>query len=266
MKSETLRIEKRLSGNHYERGQLKAKFIAGYSLKDSSMLKKYFSLFQSSPQTAWNLVKLKYSQPINTNQPCLKKCIDTKSLFVHIPKAAGISIGMSMYGMKTGDHRKVKDYQFSFSCSDYSKMYKFTFVRNPFDRLYSAYNFLKQGGRNKYDKLFYEKHISKFSNFEDFVCNWVSEENVKKGVHFIPQIDFLTDFNGDININYIGRFESINEDYEKIRVELGIGKKLKSLNITDKNEKNYREKYTEEMKNIVERVYACDLKEFNYNF
>ena len=68
-------------------------------------------------------------------------------------------------------------------------------------------------------------------------------------------------------VDFVGRFENFNEDYEKIRQKIGTGEALKHLNKTkDKKEKSYRDVYTPEMVDIVSKVYKKDLELFNYSF
>src|SRR5690625_2614056 len=66
------------------------------------------------------------------------------SIFVHIPKTAGVSVAHSLFEIKTAYHVRVSKYQIIFSQDEYNQYFKFAFVRNPWDRLVSAYRFLKK--------------------------------------------------------------------------------------------------------------------------
>lgn len=79
-----------------------------------------------------------------------------------------------------------------------------------------------------------------------------------------PQSDWLTDQNGKIIVDYIGKFENIEEDFEKLQTILGIEDNLPRLNKTD--HKNYRLYYNENTKRIVEKLYFEDIMNFNYEF
>jgi len=194
---------------------------------------------------------------------------ETKSIFIHIPKAGGISIIKSLYGEKAGGigHRRWEHFKWLYGEENFNDYFKFTFVRNPFDRLLSAYSFLKKGGMNHMDKEFGETVMAPYDTFEKFVNEWVNEKNVDSWVHFIPQYKYLYNESGYLMVDFIGYFENFNEDYEKIRQRIGTGKKLKHLNKTpDKHEKNYREAYTPQMIEKVTEVYKQDLELFKYNF
>ena len=194
---------------------------------------------------------------------------ETKSIFIHIPKAGGISTIKSLYGEKADGigHRPYSHFIFVYGEETYNRYFKFSFVRNPWDRLYSAYKFLKKGGMDLPDKNFNEKILSKYDSFEEFVLKWLDDTNVDSYDHFIPQYKFLYDENDNLMVDFVGRFENLNEDYEKIREKIGTGEPLKHLNKTkDKKENDYRKVYTPEMAEKVAEVYKKDIELFGYSF
>src|SRR5690242_8686296 len=75
----------------------------------------------------------------------LRPFIRTNSIFVHVPKAAGVSIARALYGDLGMGHMTLAEYRTVFRQRAFDKMFKFAFVRNPFDRLHSAYHFLRAG-------------------------------------------------------------------------------------------------------------------------
>lgn len=188
-----------------------------------------------------------------------------KCIFVHIPKNAGLSVSYALFGNTGGSHRKIKDYQELFSRRAFIKYYKFTFVRNPWDRLVSTYFFLKEGGVTEKDRIWSEDHLSSYKDFKTFVKLWLNEENISNSLHFQKQCDFLQDNQGNLSIDFIGRFENIEADFKTITNELNIKRNLRKTN-SSKRKQNYREYYDEETKNIVSEVYKQDIKLFNYSF
>ena len=195
----------------------------------------------------------------------LKGFDDLRCIFVHIPKVAGVSINKALFGNLGGGHRAILDYSLIFGKNEFKSYYKFTFVRNPWDRLLSAYLFLKEGGLHKNDANWSEKELSGLSNFDEFVKNWVNKINIEKGIHFKPQYKFIT-INGKIAVDDVYKVENINLDFEKICGKLNVQNRLQFLNKTKSKTKNYRNYYNDETKKIVEKVYKKDIKLFNYQF
>lgn len=198
------------------------------------------------------------------------QCFDaTKSIFVHIPKAGGISIIKSLYGDQAGGfgHPTYTRFLKLYGKKRFNDYYKFTFVRNPWDRLHSAYSFLKKGGMNHLDEQFSKEVMSEVETFEDFVLQWLTPELMNSWVHFVPQYKFVTDNKRDLVVDFVGRFENFAADYKIISDKLGVNELLSHMNKTkNKIEDNYRDVYTDEMKAKVQSLYAIDICIFNYKF
>ncbi len=194
---------------------------------------------------------------------------ETQSIFIHIPKAGGISTIKSLYGEEAGGfgHPTYERFLRLYGEKHFNTYFKFTFVRNPWERLLSAYSFLKKGGMNHMDQQFCNEVLSDYGTFEKFVMEWVDEENVESWVHFIPQYHYVYDADMNLVVDFVGRFENFNKDFEKVRSILKTGTPLKHLNKTgDKKAKSYRDAYTPEMAEKVAKVYKIDIELFGYAF
>jgi hypothetical protein len=190
---------------------------------------------------------------------------EKKTIFVHIPKCAGISVCKTLFGNLGGGHNSLEQYTYIFSPKELSSYFKFTFVRNPWDRLVSAYHFLQKGGISNEDRRFYEKYLTKYKDFDDFVLNWVNKENIMLGQHFRPQLYYIKDKRNKVSIDFIGKFENIEKDFKHVCEKLGVP----SISLTKTNEsvrKNYQQYYTDETASIVANVYKQDIKELGYTF
>ena len=82
--------------------------------------------------------------------------------------------------------------------------------------MYSSYKFLQTGGMNEHDKVAFQKYLSKFSDFEDFVLNGLNNEIIYEIIHFVPQSEFICNKNGEILVDFVGRFENLNDDLNSI--------------------------------------------------
>ena len=91
-----------------------------------------------------------------------------QSIFVHITKSAGTSVSRSLFGYMPY-HRTAIDYRVIYGRKIFEKYFKFAFVRNPWDRLYSAFRYLKAGGWDEKDKVWAENNIAAYEDFTSFV-------------------------------------------------------------------------------------------------
>jgi len=195
-----------------------------------------------------------------------------KCIFVHIPKAAGISVSKSLFGNLGGGHVMIGVYRIVFSKEEFDSYFKFSFVRNPWDRLLSAYVFLKQGGMNDDDRRWWrEQDLDRYRDFDDFVSNWVDRDNVETSLHLLPQYRYLcAPFTQTICVDFVGSYEHLDRDYAHVRERLGLPPdELLHLNKTPaakKPERDFRDYYTAETREIVEHVYREDIELFKYSF
>jgi len=117
-----------------------------------------------------------------------------KFIFVHIPKTAGIGIIQSLYDKKPTGHFPLIHYK-KYCKEKFDNFFKFAIVRNPWDRLVSAFFYLKQGGMIKNDKDFAEKYLKRYDTFEEFVLalkkNSSFKNDILSWVHFVPQYKFI---------------------------------------------------------------------------
>jgi len=184
-------------------------------------------------------------------------------IYVHVPKCAGISVTNSLFGNLGGGHLTIRDYQIIYSAASYADFFKFTFVRHPLDRLLSAYLFLSTGGIDDKEAALAKELLSGIESFEAFVFALAEDASLQKWIHFRPQCDFLTDYRGNIAVDFIGRFESLHEDFNKVCDLLGIKASLPKLNTTKRKE-NWETFYSGRMKEAAELVYWRDFEQLNY--
>jgi len=200
------------------------------------------------------------------NSLSFKPFVDNKCIFVHIPKCAGISVCHSLFGCNAGSHKTIKEYSVAFSAEEFNEFFKFTIVRNPWDRLLSAYRFLKQGGRNGFDKQWSEAHLAQYEDFRTFVMEGLDKSEILAWQHFRPQADFITDGSGRIPLDFIGRFESINEDFLTITSNLNKEVSLQVINKTRGEKIAYHKAYDKEMIEKVSLIYQKDIALLKYQF
>jgi hypothetical protein len=196
-------------------------------------------------------------------RPCFAP---SQSIFIHIPKAAGTSIARAIYGMNVG-HKKIEDYA-RVSQKELDKYFTYSFVRNPWDRTVSAYNFFRQNGTKYVQPLKNDIFKSEqFSTFERFVLEWLIEADLsQEDVIFAPQHWYIRNKKRDIAVDYLGKVEQLDLGIAEIGERLNIDIKLEKLN-SSKRKEEYRNYYsTPELIDIVAQIYAKDIELFDYTF
>lgn len=184
-------------------------------------------------------------------------------IFIHTPKVAGISV-IHALGFEDSHtwHLPLKYYEVT-EPDKYAAYFKFGFVRNPWDRLFSAYNFLKNGGISSRDEGM-TRVVERYDHFNDFVMKWLSDEAAHSFIHFTPMHRFFENLHGEISADFIGRFENLQNDYDEIREHLEVGKALPHKNASVRA--NYRAQYSSQAIDKVAAIYERDIHEFNYDF
>ncbi|MES0489981.1 MAG: sulfotransferase family 2 domain-containing protein [Leptospirales bacterium] len=137
----------------------------------------------------------------------------------------------------------------------FKSYYKFGLVRNPWDRTVSLYK-RREGVQ-----------LSQQMSFVEFV-DWIQYASATC-VYPSPhrnQLDWFTDTNGIVLADYIGRFETIENDWEVIREKLGISETLPHKNINPEGRKHYTEYYNKKTRDVIAKKFKTDIEYFGYEF
>jgi len=193
------------------------------------------------------------TSPINKGNGC-------NYIFIHINKTGGTSIDKSL-GISVKKHLTAKQIIDIVGEKKWKESFKFTFVRNPWDKVVSHYKYRVKTNQTNLK----EKNIS--------FAEWVKKTYGKNKDSlyydnpqmFYQQTDWLKDNNGKIDIDFIGKFENMNNDFKYIQKKIKIFNNLPHLNKTVPT--NYKDFYTEkELIDIINDAFKEDIKLFNYTF
>ncbi len=160
------------------------------------------------------------------------------------------------YTLPMGDERRVDhataiELRAHLSQEIWGRYFKFSVVRNPWDRVVSWFNsmyFKRQG-----------------AIFDDWLRSGGLDQPDYEFNHMAPAVHWLLDQEGKIAVDYIIRFECYAQGLEHVlkRINLDV-KQIPRLNVAKRL--HYRDLYTSETRDIVANYYAEDIERFNYNF
>lgn len=209
--------------------------------------------------------QLSRTEEANIKENSLHGFDQHECIFVHIPKTGGVSLSASLFGNLGGGHRPIYEYYKIYSPKEFRDYFKFAIVRNPWDRLVSGYHFLKEGGLNDKDQQWFSSNLKQYKDFEDFVLNWLSEQNKFAYIHFIPQHHYLC-LREKVLVDKVYKIENMESVIKDLNRRLDTNISNTHRNKTTNRASDYRAYYNNETKKIVGRVYAKDISLFNYNF
>ena len=205
-------------------------------------------------------------------------------IFIHIPKTGGSSVHQTLIKKLQPEHVQSGHYKLIVARKHLkakmlkpyiNKYFTFCFVRNPWSRFISAYNYLLNGGSDNehpitgFDKRDRDKFISPHKTFNDFIldnsCSGKIYTDLMTQQHFMPQYKYILDSNDNINIDFIGKFENLHEDFNIICNRIGI-KTPELQHLNNRPHDQYQLYYTDKTADIIYNTYKEDIDYFDYSF
>lgn len=207
-------------------------------------------------------------------------------LYVHIAKTGGTSVRRALVPYRRGHPYAI----FQFLCSRMSgwsghklgckfprhsrivaaeqmlpreffdQLFKFAFVRNPWDLQVSSYHHLKRER-----PLLLEGQ----ETFADFL-RWKLDPERPYQYHLDTSIEIQSDYlkgvDGSIVVNFIGRYERLQEDFDHVCTTVGIKPFALPHRRKATDRTKYRDYYDAETKQLVAERFAEDINRFEYTF
>ncbi|MBI3315868.1 MAG: sulfotransferase family 2 domain-containing protein [Candidatus Omnitrophica bacterium] len=134
----------------------------------------------------------------------------------------------------------------------FDPFFKFAFVRNPWDREVSNYFFILGSPDHPF-----HSEVKHKGSFERYL-----EWRARKGG--AAQKALVTDPRGRLLVDFVGRFESLGEDFKKACSHIGVEAELPCLNRAD--HRPYRECYNASTRRLVSEMFKDDIDFFGYDF
>lgn len=180
-----------------------------------------------------------------------------RCIHVHIPKTGGSSIN-SVLGLDGDGHFTAKQLKMRLGNLRWRAYFKFCFVRNPWDRMVSYYYFHRAGrGGPSARRIirFCESHT-----FEEFLFEYLNKD-IWQG----PQLAWMKSRNGKVEMDFIGRFENLADDFGLLCRHLDI----EPVTLPHSNKtthRDYEHCYSDASRRLVAEKHRVDIEQFGYRF
>jgi len=204
-------------------------------------------------------------------------------LFVHIAKTGGTSVRAALeplrwrdpwyypqwlcsrlshlsghrLGTKFPRHAKIIAAKEMLPKEYFDRLYKFAFVRNPWDLQVSSYHHL----RRERPRL-----LEGIADFSTFVRRKLDPERPYQyhlDTSIERQSDYLVDLSGRIVADFVGHYERLQEDFDLI---CGVGRRRLPHRRKATDREDYRRYYDDQTADLVAEYFRRDIENFGYAF
>ena len=209
-----------------------------------------------------------------------------KFLFVHIAKTGGTSVrgALSRYrwrdpyyltqwlaskmssavnhevAIKLPRHCKIITAQEMLPRAFFDSLFKFAFVRNPWDLQVSSYHHIRRE----------RPHLmAADESFEHFLRRKLDPERPWQyhiDTSITLQSDYLIDLHGNVLVDFIGRYESLQADFDHCCESLNLPKQVLPHKRKAGDRTGYREYYDDSTRALVAQHFAQDIALLGYEF
>jgi hypothetical protein len=143
----------------------------------------------------------------------------------------------------------------------FDALFKFAFVRNPWDLQVSSFHHI----RRERPRL-----LGGHDDFDGFL-RWKLDPQRPPQYHLDTSIqlqtDYLIDLRGQLIVDFIGRYERLEQDFAEACARIGISPPtLPHRRQANDRRADYRRYYTDETAELVARQFAPDIERLGYGF
>lgn len=174
-------------------------------------------------------------------------CEERNLMYYDVPKCASSTIREEIFNNKHSFSMQNPE-------KELDKYFKFSFVRNPWDRMVSNWKmFTSQPLRIEQLRSMTSENLSDFETFVQFA-------NKTQNHHWLPQFLFLPD-----ELDFIGRIEKFDRDFNLLLATIGERQRqARKINVTKRED--YWLYYKPSTVDLVAEMYSEDIKMFEYVF
>lgn len=202
-------------------------------------------------------------------------------LYFVVPKSASATLRKSLGGFADigwpvsnyQQHMTVVQFHHSENAHLFDEYFKFTFVRNPYDRLYSGY--LQDRHASEQSSRWQLAKKSIFDEIGDDFPRYFNDHVIQADIHrdwrwicFCPMYEFAYSQSGERIVDFVGKVENFEADLVALSASLGIDiEKASDENVRSTictAQPKYLGKYDRKTIAAVNRVYRKDFELFSY--
>tara|TARA_R100000008_G_scaffold86641_2_gene80623 strand:+ start:2957 stop:3658 length:702 start_codon:yes stop_codon:yes gene_type:complete len=206
-------------------------------------------------------------------------------IFIRIHKTGTTTINDWLFPGGHYPHMLPAYIQRSLSEKEWEEAFKFTFVRNTYDRLVSVFSdFSDTTTPPRHCTAYYQRYFDKTRDQKKAFARWVQDGcishlsvlNPKRSDqknNFLPKrpmmlAEWLVDSEGKDYLDFIGRFESLEQDMFSLNKKLNLNRKESVFPHKNRSrrDQDYRVYYTEETKAIVDEIFQDEITKFGFQF
>lgn len=178
--------------------------------------------------------------------------------FIHINKTGGSSIEKAL-GLPL-IHKTAREYRDDIGAERWRLRFSFAIVRNPWDRAVSQFHY-----RKSIDKTNLESASVEFPEWVRSVFSERSSPYLDEAEMFLTQADWVCDESGIIIVDYVGKFERLQDEWEEICRRLNRPHSVLP-HVKRSPRVDYRDYYDSTSKRIISEFFARDIELFGYRF
>ncbi len=194
-------------------------------------------------------------------------------IFVHIQKTGGEAVTAALGGPRHPPDKHASAAELKASCGAalFERYFKFAFVRNPWERLVSWWSMIEAmrlgaaagGPANSFQRYVLERAGS----FEDFLLRCGDPVEDHDGLKHIyrNQADYLTGADGALLVDFVGRFEHLQRDFDAAMARIGAAP-IALAHVNASPHTHYSHYYSDVLAHHVGERYARDVAMFGYSF
>jgi hypothetical protein len=185
-------------------------------------------------------------------------------IYIAVPKTGSSSIEATLEEYNSArlskgltKHTPAKMLKTRVESDFWNQSFKAALVREPFDWMYSWYRFRQRDALKNPAHRFHHRYTGNMS-FDEFVQQFNTYD------HMLRQSDFICDQEGKLLIDFVGRVESLQSDFDYICSRIGISSITLPLLNVSKQAHSQIDSLSASSKARIERIFKPDFELFGY--